>query len=427
MLIWAQGVLLLIQCVSSFLVGYLLVLTGAAQKGDRRTALRVGEPTQRFLILVPAHNEESLLPVLLTNLKQVDYPASLYAVHVIADNCTDNTVSVAQKGGAVVHNRINHELLGKGYALQWALERLWAVDEPHDAVLILDADSTISPNFLRVMDARLRRGERVIQAYYAVGNPGRSWSADIRYAALAALHFLRPQGRMVLGGSAGLKGNGMVFAAEVLNQHEWSAALTEDIELHMSLILNNERVMFAPDAIVRAEMPETLTGSYTQNVRWERGRLQALKNHTPRLLQRAWHGRFESGDDRSFLFFDAAMEHIIPPFSLLTAWITLSLFSVIVLPSGKSEAGSKLQASQRRDIKIRGLRRLKLVNVLLGSGLLIGQVIYMFGALHAVQAPRRVYLALLYAPIFMVWKIWLYLRVLLGFDRQGWVRTRRND
>ena len=427
MLIWAQGILLFIQSVSSFIVGYLLVLTWAAQRANHRTALRFGDPTQRFLILVPAHNEESLLPVLLTNLKQVDYPASLYAIHVIADNCTDNTLTVAQSGGAIVHKRMNHELRGKGYALQWALERLWAADEPHDAVLILDADSTISPNFLRVMDTRLRRGERVIQSYYAVGNPGHSWSVDVRYAALAALHFLRPQGRMVLGGSAGLKGNGMVFAAEVLKQYEWSASLTEDIELHMSLILNDERVTFAPDAIVQAEMPETLASSYTQNVRWERGRLQALYRYTPRLLQTAWRDRLESGNGRSFLFFDAAMEHIIPPFSLLAAWTTLSLMAAIVLPGGKAKAGRKAQELQRQPNKSSGSRRLKAVNVLLGSGLLIGQVVYMLGALQAVRAPRKAYLALLYAPIFMVWKIWLYVRVLLGLDRQGWVRTRRND
>jgi cellulose synthase/poly-beta-1,6-N-acetylglucosamine synthase-like glycosyltransferase len=423
----AQGILLFLQIISSLIVGYLLVLAGAAQLANRTTTLKFRDPTQRILILVPAHNEEKLLPVILRNLKQVDYPASLFSVHVIADNCTDDTLAVAQSGGAIVHERKNEELPGKGYALQWALGRLWTADEPHDAVLILDADSTISPNFLRVMDARLRRGERVIQAYYAVGNVGHSWGVDIRYAALAAIHFLRPQGRMVLGGSAGLKGNGMVFAADVLKQHEWSASLTEDIELHMSLILNGERVTFAPDAVVQAEMPESLTGSYTQNVRWERGRLQALRHYTPLLLQRAWRGRFESGNGHSFLFFDAAMEHIIPPFSLLSAWITLTLMAIIGLPTGKSGAGRKIQNSPHLTTNSKEAQRLKSANILLGGGLLLGQLIYMLVALRAVRAPRRVYKALFYAPIFMVWKIWLYLRVLLGLDRQGWVRTKRND
>ncbi|MFN2295202.1 MAG: glycosyltransferase family 2 protein [Candidatus Promineifilaceae bacterium] len=427
MFTWVQGVLLLFQSISSFIVGYLLILTGAAQFAKGRTTVQSREPVHRFLVLIPAHNEEKLLPNTLKNLKQLDYPESLYSIHVIADNCTDNTSDVARSGGATVHERKNDALLGKGYALQWALERLWAADEPHDAVLILDADSTISPNFLSVMDARLGQGERVIQAYYTVGNMGQSRGVDIRYAALAAVHFLRPQGRMALGGSAGLKGNGMVFAADILKQHKWSESLTEDIELHMSLILNGERVTFAPDAVVQAEMPESLAGSYTQNVRWERGRMQALRHYTPLLLKRAWSSRSESGNRRSFLFFDAAMEHIIPPFSLFAAWTALTLLAVIGLPGGKSNIGGRNQEPVRPMNSEKKPHRLKSVNVLLGGGLLLGQLIYMFGALRAVQAPRRIYQSLAYTPIFVVWKIWLYIRVLLGLDKQGWVRTKRND
>jgi hypothetical protein len=36
-------------------------------------------------------------------------------------------------------------------------------------------------------------------------------------------------------------------------------------------------------------------------------------------------------------------------------------------------------------------------------------------------------LALLAAPAFAVWKAWLFARIALGRDDQGWVRTRRNE
>ena len=233
---------------------------------------------------------------------------------------------------------------------------------------------------------------------------------------------------MVLGGSVGLKGNGMVFAADVLKQHKWSESLTEDIELHMSLILSGERVTFAPDAVVKAEMPESLADSYSQNVRWERGRLQALRRYTPLLLKRAWLDRGNSQLDkrRWFLFFDAAMEHIIPPFSLLAGLITVTLTAAISLPGGRSIDGRKTKLPQKSK-RSGKLFSLKTVNILLGIGLLSGQLIYLLGALRAVQAPKRVYKALFYAPIFMFWKIWVYVRVLLGLDSKGWVRTKRND
>jgi cellulose synthase/poly-beta-1,6-N-acetylglucosamine synthase-like glycosyltransferase len=382
------------EAVLALIITYLLLLTGAAVFAPRHTKLRQQGPTQRFLILVPAHNEERLLPSLLANLHQLDYPASLYAIHVIADNCTDQTAALARANGAFAHERVEDEQRGKGYALQWLIQQLEINAAPHDAVLILDADSIVSPNFLSVMDARLARGERAIQAYYAVRDPQSSWSASLRSVALAALHYLRPLGRMPLGGSAGLKGNGMVFAAEILREYQWSASLTEDIEYHMTLILGGHRVTFAPDAIVWAEMPSSLKAAHTQNVRWERGRQEMLRQYVPRLLRAALARR-------NFLLFDAAVEQIIPPFSLVAAASLLSLIAAVALQS--------------------------IPAVLLGVFLLLGQAVYILAGLWLSKAPKKVYQALLYAPIFIVWKVWLYLRVLIGLDRKGWTRTARND
>ena len=389
-----QILLLGAEAVLALMITYLLMLSSAALFAQRHTKLRQDAPSHRFLILVPAHNEERLLPSLLANLRQLDYPAALYAVHIVADNCTDQTAELARARGAFAHERVDQERRGKGYALQWLMQQLWASAEPHDAVLILDADSIISPNFLTVMDARLARGERAIQAYYAVRDPQSSWNASLRSVALAALHYLRPLGRMPLGASAGLKGNGMVFAAEIVREYQWSASLTEDIEYHMALILGGQRVTFAPDAIVWAEMPSSLKAARTQNVRWERGRQEMVRQYVPRLLRAAL-------TRRSFLLFDAAVEQIIPPFSLVAAASLLLLVGALAFHSMPA--------------------------IFLGVFLLVGQAVYILAGLGLSGAPRKVYQALLYAPIFIVWKVWLYLRVLVGLDRKGWTRTARND
>ena len=248
------------------------------------------------------------------------------------------------------------------------------------------------------MDARLARGEKAIQAYYAVRNPGNSESAGLRYAALAVLHYLRPQGRMVLGGSAGLKGNGMVFAAELLQRHQWSASLTEDIEYHMKLILDGERVTFAPDAVVWAEMPDTLESSHTQNARWEKGRLEMIRTYVPDLMQQGLK-------NKNFLLMDAAVEQIIPPFSVLTGATLASLFGAILLP---------FRGASRRWA------------IFTGFLLITGQAVYLWAGLRLANAPRQVYRALRGIPKFIMWKIWLYIRVMLGKDADTWVRTRRN-
>jgi cellulose synthase/poly-beta-1,6-N-acetylglucosamine synthase-like glycosyltransferase len=389
-----QVALLGVEALLAVAVGYLLLLTLAACLAPRRTPPRPSEPTHRFLILVPAHNEERLLPSLLANLRQIDYPRTLYDVHVVADNCADRTAELAREGGAIAHERFDNVQRGKGHALQWLMQRLWQSAEPHDAVLIIDADSVVSANFLTVMDARLARGERAIQAYYAVRDPEGSWSASLRSVALAALHYLRPLGRSLLGGSSGLKGNGMVFAADIVKAYQWSASLTEDIEYHMALILGGQRVTFAADAIVWAEMPSTLGAAQTQNVRWERGRQEMVRQYVPRLLR-------EAIVQRSYMLFDAAVEQIIPPFSLVAAASMACLLMAVALQS--------------------------LAGILVAAFLVLGQIIYILAGLLLSGASKKVYQALLYAPAFVVWKVWLYLRVLIGLDRKGWTRTARND
>jgi len=414
-----QAAFFIAQIVLAALVGYLLLLTAIAWRESRKSMSPAGEMRSRFAILIPAHNEERLLPDLLSNLAQLDYPHALYTIHVVADNCTDQTAVIGRQNGAVVHERFDASQPGKGYALQWLLQRLWAASEPHDAVVILDADTVVSANFLRAMSARLARGERVIQAYYAVRDPGRSWSVGLRYAALAVLHYLRPLGRTALGGSAGLKGNGMVFAADVMRQNEWSASITEDIEFHMTLILNGERVAFAPEAVIEAEMPETLAGAASQNVRWERGRIQMMRLYVPQLLRAAWQSVRQGRYGRAYLFIDATMEHLIPPFSVMAAlnglFLGFSLLSVLLSGTLTQNMGGETAVT------------LAWANLWLALGLVVGQAVYLLSGLRLVHAPKTVYLALINIPVFVAWKVWHYVRVLLGLDSQAWVRTARND
>jgi 1,2-diacylglycerol 3-beta-glucosyltransferase len=410
----ANLLLLLALLVPAGMVVYLLLLTVAACLARGRQLKPSDPPTHRILFLIPAHNEEALLPATLANLRQLDYPAELYEVHVVADNCCDNTGELARAGGAIVHERFHDTLKGKGCALQWLLKRLWTAQIPHDALVILDADSIVSRNFLRVMDVQLTAGARAVQAYSAVRDADSSPVVGLRYIAMAMVNYVRPLGRMLLGGSAGLKGNGMLFRAELLHQHEWTAHRTEDIEFHMSLIAAGEQVLFAPDAVAWSEMPTTLVRSTTQNERWERGRVEMLRRYVPRLLRDASRALGRGQWGRAYLNFDAAMELLIPPFTVLVglsvllsaAAILLFALSFWLAPSALSWAAA---------------------NILLALFLVLGQTIYLGVGLHVAGIPKNIYKVLLHAPVFMLWKLVLYGRVLTGRQQKGWIRTARNE
>lgn len=123
-------------------------------------------PTKRFLILIPAHNEEKVIKNLVENLLHLDYPRELYDIYVIADNCTDRTAEISRQAGAKVieHYSKPGEPRGKPYALKYAFEVLDDQLDNYDAFCVFDADNLVSLNYLREMNKNLMNGDKLIQS-----------------------------------------------------------------------------------------------------------------------------------------------------------------------------------------------------------------------------------------------------------------------
>ena len=105
------------------------------------------EKENRFMAIIPAHNEAAVVANLVESLKKQNYPRELYDIYVIADNCTDNTAEVARNAGAIVYERFDEEKKTKGFALQWFLAQKIKEDAPYDALCIFDADNIADENF----------------------------------------------------------------------------------------------------------------------------------------------------------------------------------------------------------------------------------------------------------------------------------------
>ena len=374
------------------LTGYLLLLTGAALVG-KRTAPPAAGQRRRFAILVPAHDEEASIGRLLASARALEYPADRFDVYVVADNCSDRTAEVARAAGALVEERFDQDSRGKGYALRWLLTRLRERGARYDAYVVIDADTVVAPNLLSRLDARFEAGSQVIQVYYTVLNVGESPVSALRFAALAAVHYLRPLGRARLGLSCGLKGNGMAFLAPVLEQHGWEwFTLAEDVELHLALVAAGLKVDFVPETTVLADMPVTLDQAESQNERWERGRLEMLRQRGLALL-------LDGVSLRDPVRIDAVVEQLIPPISVPVALAGISL-------------GASLLFRSRPAAVLSGFS-------------LGGQIGYILAGLVLVRAPWRVYRALAYAPGYIAWKVWLYARSLTARGSAPWIRTAR--
>jgi len=371
---------------------YLSIVTVAAYFFKKKTGI-VACPLG-IACIVPAHNEELQIQEVIQSLRETEYPKECYTIIILADNCSDQTALLAKEAGTRVLERHDMEHQGKGYALDWIFRNHQEIFADVDAIAIIDADTRTDRNFLTEISASLSHPDvEVVQGYYDVRNPADNWRTGLCAAALTVFHHLRPAGRSVIGGTAGLQGNGMAFRARILQRYGWPAhSVVEDLEFSLLLLRENILVHYNPDAVVYAEMAVNGSQAESQRRRWESGRLRMLQTFGPWLL-RACLG------ERRIQFWDGFMELLTPPLSLLVlGQIILLSVSMLFYPH---------------------LTMLPLLCILV-------TICYVFSGLILRKAPLSVWLALLSAPLFMLWKIPLYIKIITRQHDNRWKRTRRN-
>jgi 1,2-diacylglycerol 3-beta-glucosyltransferase len=261
---------------------YLSLATVQLLAGERRRQSGANA-AHTFAILIPAHNEEAALPATLAACAALDYPADRFTVYVVADNCDDRTAQVAAAAGAVVLERHDDVRRGKGPALAWALDHVLPLRP--DAVVVLDADCRLDRHALREFDERLSSGDAVLQASYVAANPEES---GISYAVavgnvLENDLFYAPKSR--LGLAVLLRGTGMVFRRDVLEQHPWRAhSITEDTEYTLELLRAGLHVRFLPHTRVLSDFPAHAGQLGVQRQRWAAGNLRFGRAQALRLM-----------------------------------------------------------------------------------------------------------------------------------------------
>ena len=235
----------------------------------------------KFMLIIPAHNEESVVVNLIESLKKLDYSKEAYDIYVIADNCTDNTAKVAKEAGAIVYERHDEAHKTKGYALQWFLDQKIKEDAPYDAFCIFDADNIVDVNFLKVMNKKLCQGEDVVQGYKDIKNPSDTWVSAGYAIFYWTMHRFYHLARYNIGLSPLMNGTGFMVKFDVIKPNGWDTkTLTEDIEFSLKRIIKGKKLGWARDAIVYDEQPVGFKQSWIQRERWTVGHMQCLKEYT---------------------------------------------------------------------------------------------------------------------------------------------------
>ena len=268
-----------------------------------------------FVLLIPAHNEEALLPGLLASIKQLDYPATRFRTVVVADNCRDHTAQLARRAGATCLVRTTAHPSNKAQALRYAavklqLSRSW----PAAVVCVLDADCRLDPQFLTELNRHFAPpgAVPVVQCSRRVDNAFESDVTVLDAAAEALRQRVGAGARRLLGLESFIFGLGCCARASVFAQLVAlpTHSLAEDKEWKAYLSRHRVPVAFCPAARLSYQAVGDGPAFQKQRKRWLSGHWAAVRAHGLAMLgQGLGRGRLSQ--------LDFACDLLQPPRSVL--------------------------------------------------------------------------------------------------------------
>jgi biofilm PGA synthesis N-glycosyltransferase PgaC len=236
--------------------------------------------------LVPAHNEQASIGDTLDSLLGQTRPP--HRVIVVADNCTDDTAAVAMAHGVEVVHTVDNTKKKAG-ALNQVLSVLLDDMGDNDCVMVVDADTTLDPEFIEEATRRLTDDRAMMSVgglFYGEGKTGLlaqfQRNEYIRYSR----ELERRRGRVyvltgtasifrsgALRGVAGARGN---LLPGVPGEVYDTAALTEDNELTLALKTLGGLMCSPHQCRVVTELMPKWRHLWNQRLRWQRGALENL-------------------------------------------------------------------------------------------------------------------------------------------------------
>ncbi|HEY3276896.1 MAG TPA: glycosyltransferase family 2 protein, partial [Syntrophorhabdaceae bacterium] len=350
----------------------------------------------RYLLLIPAHNEEALIGRLLESLLRVQYERNSFRAAVIADNCTDRTEAVSSQFDVDILKRTDPSARGKGFAIAWALKQ---VDlDSYDAVVIIDADNIIDPLFFRGLDEVMATGSKVIQCYNSIANPNETAFTKILSLARAVDNSLYHHAKFKLGLSSFLMGNGMCFTTKLLKEQGWgTSTMAEDLEYYATLVKNGILIGFAAHSRVYHQESRNISHATDQRLRWSSGKFHIARKYGLGLFMQGLY-------ERDYRKIDASFPLILPNLSLMVNLTVLALVASLLIHLFYSVPS--------------------VIGWLLF--LLFLEILYLLSGVWLTKMSLwRVFCAFSFAPVFLAWKACIDFKGIFGREMTRWGKSIR--
>jgi cellulose synthase/poly-beta-1,6-N-acetylglucosamine synthase-like glycosyltransferase len=271
---------------------------------------------RRVAVLVPAHNESAGTVSTLADIQRQLLPGDRLVV--VADNCTDDTATVASAIGAEILERYDPARFGKGYALDFGLRHLSS--DPPEIAMIIDADCRLAERAIDYLATTCAITNRPVQALDLMIAPDQSQiNHQVAECAWRVKNWLRPLGLGALGLPCHLMGTGMAFPWDMIRSANLATGwIVEDLKLGLDLTLAGHAPLFCPSARVISAFPSSVTGVASQRKRWEQGHINTILKAAPRFF-------YLAVTRRNWALLALTLDLAVPPLSLL-AMLVVGMF-----------------------------------------------------------------------------------------------------
>lgn len=272
----------------SYKIVYFIVAFRVKRKQEKNPVIK-NHKFCKYAVIIAARNEELVIGNLIKTIKNQNYPKELIDIFVVADNCTDNTSRIAAEEGAIVKERFNKTLIGKGYALDYmfkVIKREYSTRK-YDGYFVFDADNLLDENYILEMNKTFNQGYRVITSYRNSKNYDQNWiTAGYGLWFLHEAEYINLP-RMTLNTSCAISGTGFLVHADIIKENGgWiHHLLTEDIEFSVAHIIKGEKIGYCRNAILYDEQPITFEQSWHQRLRWAKGFYQVFAKYGWKLIK----------------------------------------------------------------------------------------------------------------------------------------------
>ncbi len=265
-----------ILCACMVVYGlYSIAATKYQKRKLKMHPIIVNEKFKPFVtVMIPAHNEESVITNTVENILKMDYPN--FEVIVIDDRSSDNTASVI-KDLEAKHEQVRALIRekdafpGKSAVLNDALKMAHG-----EAILVFDADATVEPDFLNKLVPNLEPADvGAVQARKIIRNKDVNFLTRCQNNEYTFDTYLQVS-RDAIKGAVELRGNGELIKRQALEDIDgWNNyTITDDLDMSTRLHIKGWDVRFCPDACVYEEGIVYVFPLFRQRRRWLEGTIR---------------------------------------------------------------------------------------------------------------------------------------------------------